>query len=106
MHFNLHYSVTLTAFTAASLDIKGKSARRVSPALCVRGHCEKLPDIIEYARVGCRIGTRCSADWRLVNVDNLVKIFNSEHFIVLSGETFCAVKLHGKTLVYNLVDER
>ena len=73
MHFDLDQTVALACLAAPSLDVEGKTARRVAAGLRFRKTGEPFPDRGEGAGVGGRIRPRRAADGRLVDIDNLVE---------------------------------
>ena len=82
MHFNFDDTVTFTGFTTPALYIKGKSVRLISTHFCILCLCKQITDIAKYTCVCCRVGTRCAADCRLVNTNNLVHIFKAYNIFV------------------------
>ena len=72
MHFDLDNAVTLTGFTSAALDIKRKPPRAKSVLFRFVRLRKQLSDIRKHACISCRIGTGCSSDGRLIDVDDFI----------------------------------
>ena len=52
---------------------------------------KQIPDLVEHACIGSRIGSGSSSDRGLVNVNHLVQLFNPFDSLMLSGNTPCSV---------------
>ena len=62
-------------FTPAAPDIEGESPGAVAPGLGVLRGGKELPDVVEQAGVGGRIGAGGAADGGLIDGDDLVQKF-------------------------------
>src|SRR6202012_2497877 len=67
---------------------------------------EDLPDVVEDAGVGRRVGARRAADRRLVDVDDLVDLRQAVDPVVRAGAQFRLVEAVGDRGVERLVDQR
>ena len=67
---------------------------------------EQLADQIEDAGVGRRVGQRRIADRVLIDVDDLVDVFQTEDVVMGGGRGAGAVQPAGQGLVQNFVDQR
>ena len=105
MHLNAYDSVAAACLASASFNIEAESSFLVSAEFCFRKACEQITNVIEHSRIGRRVGTRCFADRRLVNVDHFVNILKSEDFVELSGFLLKAVCNPRGTFVQDFVDQ-
>lgn len=76
VHFDADDAVALAGFTAAALDVEAEAAGFIASDLGFRRLAVELADGIEDARIRRRIGPRRPADGRLVDVDDLIDVFN------------------------------
>ena len=74
VHGDHFHAVSLAGFTSSALRIEGEAAFVIASEPCLRRMCEYIADIVEYAGICCRIGTRCSADRILVDLYKLVDV--------------------------------
>src|SRR5690348_2493323 len=82
VHFNLNNAVTGTVFTASTLNVKAKAAGTVTAQFSFWSAGKQLTDRREQAGVGCRVGARRAANWRLVNNNCLVELLNALNIIM------------------------
>ena len=106
VHFDFEQAVTRTRLAAAALDIERETARAVAARLGIRRLGEQIADVVEHPRVGRRVGARRASDGRLVNVDDLIEIFDADEFVVRAGSSLRAVQLSGQLLIQDLIDKR
>ena len=66
---------------------------------------KQFPDIVKYSGISTRVGTRGPADRGLIDIDDLVKIFGTAYFLMLSGRGMGAVQCMGKRLIQDLVHQ-
>ena len=85
MHFDLGYAITLAGFASTAFYVKTKSTRLVTARPGFLGTGKNLSNRGEQAGIGGRIRTRCAANWALVDIDNLVEVFEAAEGLVLSG---------------------
>lgn len=85
MHFDFEQAVTRTRLAAAALDIERETARAVAARLGIRRLGEQIADVVEHTRIGRRIGARRASDGRLVDVDDLIEVFDADEFVVRAG---------------------
>src|SRR6202012_1840609 len=67
---------------------------------------EDLPDVVEDAGVGRRVGARRAADRRLVDVDDLVDLRQAVDPVVRAGAQFRLVQAVGDRGGERLIDQR
>ena len=91
MHFNLNNTVTETVLASAARYVEREPACLVAPFLRVGSHGKKVADCVEYARIRCRVASRCSANRRLVNRDDFIEILDSLRAVVFPKRVLCAV---------------
>ena len=75
VHLDLDDAVALAGLAAAALDVEGEAARLVAARLGLGQAGEPVADRREGAGIGRRVGARRAADRRLVDVDDLVEVF-------------------------------
>ncbi len=92
MHLYADDSVAATCLAASALDIEAEPALLVAAKLCLWQAREQVSDAVEHSRVCRWVGTRSSADWRLVDVDDLVDVLKPEDSIVFARLLLQAVR--------------
>ena len=105
VHFNLQGAVAGAVLAAAALDIEGESAGGVAAHFRLAGLCKQLADVVEHAGVGGGVRARGAADGRLVNVNDLVQVFQPVDALVAAGHLLGAVELVRQGSVQNVVDQ-
>ena len=106
MHLDLDDPIAAASLTTSAAHVETEAARPVSPGLglyCLR---EDLAYQVENSRISRGVGPRGTSDRRLVDVDNLVQMFETRDRLVLSGPGMGAVEGPGQDGVDDLVDER
>ena len=74
VHLNLDDAIALAGFAAPALHIEAEAAWLVAARAGFRQFAEPITDRREKPGIGCRVGTRRAANWRLVNVNDLVEV--------------------------------
>lgn len=105
MHLYLDDSVPAARLAAPALHIKAETAFAVAFCLCVDRGCKQIPNLVKYPCVCCRIRPWRPANRRLVNGNNLVKLFRTFYFLELSGYCARPVELLRQIFVQNLIDK-
>ena len=77
MHLDLDDAVALAGLAASALHVEGEASRLIAARLGFREGREPFPDRREGAGVGRRIRARRAPDRRLVDVDDLVEMFET-----------------------------
>ncbi len=77
LHFNAVLSLTLAGLAAATFDIETKATWLVATNFAFRHTGKQFADGVEKVRIGCRIGARRTANWALVDFDDLVQVLQS-----------------------------
>jgi hypothetical protein len=85
VHLDLDDAVALAGLAAAALDVEREAARLVAARLGLRQAGEPVADRREGAGVGRRVRARRAADRRLVDVDDLVEMFEALDAVVRPG---------------------
>ena len=106
MHLDLDNTVAAARLAASALDVEAETALAVTLGLGVRGGGEQVPDQVEHARVGGRVGPGGAPDGGLVDGDDLVQLFHALDALVPAGNGSGPVQLPGQGLVENLVNQR
>ena len=106
VHLDFEQAVTRAGFASTALDIERETARAVAARLGIRRLGEQIADVVEHTRIGRRVGARRASDGRLVNVDDLIEVFDADEFVVRACTGLCAVQLRCQLFVQDFVDER
>ncbi len=77
VHLHFRDAVSAAGLTSAALHVKAEPAFGISPNLRFRHLGKKIPNMVEHSRISGRVGSRCPSDWRLVDIDNLIKVLNT-----------------------------
>ncbi len=105
VHFDLNIAFAGAGLAAAALDVEGEAPGRVATHPRFGDGGEELAHGREGAGVGGRVGARRAADGRLVDVDDLVDVVQSEDAVAVAGAVAGAVQELGSLLVEDVVDE-
>src|SRR5439155_5842851 len=92
VHLDLDEAVALARLAAAPLDVEGEAAGLVAARLGLGQAGEPVADHGEGAGVGRGVGARRAADRRLVDVDDLVEVFEAGDLAVSAGGDARAVE--------------
>ena len=84
MHLDLLEALALTGLASPALDIEAEPARLVAADLRFPRLGEQLTDEVKHACVGGRVAARSSSDRRLVDLDDLVDLADSQHLAELA----------------------
>ena len=106
VHLDLDRAVTRTVLTAAAFDVKAESSWQVSPGFRLQSLGEERADAIEDTGIGRGIGAWRAADRRLVDVHDLVEVFEAGHARVLAGNLSGSIELVCEHPIEDVVDER
>src|SRR5690606_27567534 len=98
MHLDLDNPVTAAGLAAAALHVEAEPSLLVSPHLGLGGGREDLPNIVEDAGVGGRVGPGGAADGGLIDVDHLVQIVDPHDLVMGAGAPICRVRTAGLCL--------
>ena len=90
IHFYHPQSAAFTHIAPASFYIERKTACIVTPDFGFRYCGKQLTDICKKIAVGGRIAAGRSADWRLIDFNHLVNVFQSTHTFIRHGILFGA----------------
>src|SRR5690606_7401941 len=105
VHLDLDDAVALAGLAAPALDVEGEAARLVAARLRFGKAGEPVADRREGAGIGRRVRARRAADGRLVDVDDLVDIFEAVDALVLGRDLARAHDAAGGGLVERLDQE-
>ena len=105
IHFNADNAIAVAGLAAAAFNIKAKAAGLIAAHLRFGRLAEKLADKIKDPRIGCRIGTRCPANWRLVNVDDLIDVLCATQFLEFSRPVRRMVHRFGQSFIENFIHQ-
>src|ERR1700722_3765219 len=93
MHLNPYDAVALTRLAASTLDVERKTPRSIPTHPRFRQLREQFPDRRKKPCVSRRIGSRCTPDRALVNVNHLIQMLHAFHALVRSRPLAAAVEL-------------
>src|SRR5205823_7883714 len=93
VHLNLDHAVALAGLAAPALDVEAEAPRLVAARLGLRQAGEPFADRRERAGVGRGIAARRAADRRLVDIDDLVEMFEPVDAVVRGRGLRGAVEL-------------
>ena len=105
MHLNLDDSISAAGFAPSTLDIKAETSFLIAFGLGICSCRKKITDLIKNASISCRIGTWCSSNRRLVNINYLIQPINSQDIVMLSGNHPGTVQISRQSLIENLIDQ-
>ena len=105
MHLYLDYSVAAACLASAALDVEAEPSGVVAAHLGVGRLRENLSYKIEYSGICCRIAAGRSANGRLVDIDYLVELFQSQYGVMFAGTHVRPIELAQQGLLDNFVDE-
>ena len=106
MHFNLDDTVTAAGFTSAAFYVKTESTLFIASRLGIRRRRKQIPDLIKQTCIRGRVGTRRSADRRLVNIDHFVELLDPLDCLMLTRNRQGMVEIMCQPLIYDLIDKR
>ena len=106
VHLNFQHTVAGAGLAAAATGVEGEAAGAVATGLGVGQGGEEITDVVEEIGVGGGVGTGGAADGTLVDVDDLIQVFQPLDGIVLAGVGLHAVEGHAQLFIEDLVDER
>ena len=86
VHLDFDGAVAGAGLAASALDVERESARLVAPHLRLGGRGEQGADLVEDSGVGGRVGSRGTADRRLVHLNQLVDLVKPVHSGVSAGD--------------------
>ena len=77
MHFHANHAVALAGLAATALDVERVAAGAVAARLGLGQGREEIANVGENAGEGRRVGSRCAADGRLVDIDDFVQVLQA-----------------------------
>src|SRR5688500_366980 len=106
VHLDLDDAVALAGLAAAALHVEGEAARLVAARLGFGQAGEPVADRRESAGVGRRIRARGAADRGLVDVDDLVEVFDALDLVMIARMQARIVQAAGEGVVERLDHQR
>lgn len=106
MHLDLDHAIALARFAAPALDVEREASRAVAARLRLGEPREPVADRRERARIRGRVGARRAPDRRLVDVDDLVELFEPLDALVRAGMDARAVELARRGGIERIDDQR
>src|SRR5271156_3975593 len=95
MHFYFDHAVALTGLAAPAFDVEAEAPRFIAPCTRFRDCCEDLADGRKQAGVGGGVGTRCTADRALIDLDDTVDEIQALDAVEVRGARRGRVELGG-----------
>ena len=105
MHLDLDDSIAAAGFAATAFHIKTEAPLLISLRLGICSCCEQITDLVKNTGISCRIGTGCSSDRRLINIDHLVQLINPENIIMFTRNYPGTVQIPCQSLIKDLIDQ-
>src|SRR5262249_15041359 len=106
VHLDLLLAIALAGLTASARLVEAEPPRLIAAHLRLGQLCEQLPDQVEDASIRRRVGRRRVAQRVLIDVDDLVDLFESLDLVVSGAGSVSAMQAAGEGVVEDLVDER
>ena len=106
MHLDLDHAVALAGLAPAALDVEGKAPRLVAAGLGLGQPREPVADRREGTGIGGGVRPGRAPDGPLVDVDDLVEMFQPPDRFAGRGRLACAVQLHRGRLEQGLDGQR
>ena len=102
LHFNPELAFPTAGFTATTLDVERKTPFIVSAQFRVWQAGEQIADHVEHARIGSGVRSRCASNRRLVDIDDLVEMFDALDTFMLAGISVRAHQLACQCVIENV----
>lgn len=91
---------------AAGFNVEAEAAGIIAALFGFVGVGEELADVVVEADVGGRVGTRVTADGRLINIGDAADVLDSFECVVVAREGAAVVELVVELFKENLVNQR
>src|SRR5699024_10203581 len=88
MHFYFDDAVPPACFTAAALDVEAEPAFIVAADFCFVRLCKNISYIIEHTGISRRVAPWCTADRRLVDIDDFFQFIRNFYTVMISRNLF------------------
>ena len=82
VHLHARGAVALASLAPAAFYVEAEPARFISTDFRLRRICKQRSDVVEHFGIGGRIGPRCPANGRLIDVDHLVQVLAPFDFLI------------------------
>ena len=105
VHLDGAKSGAFAGVAASAGDVEGEASRFVAADFGAGELGEELPDVVEDADVGGRVGAWSAADWGLVDFDDLVDILNAFDAAVGERAFLGMIKVLVQDRMQRFVDE-
>src|SRR5678815_3822806 len=106
MHLDFHETISFARLTTSTFHVEREATRTISANLRFRHFSEKLANRREESRICRRIGARSSTNRTLIDVDDLVDVFESDNAIVRTRYHSRAIEMTSERVVQNVFDQR
>ena len=93
VHFDFNHAVAFAGFAAPALDVKAEPPRLITAQPGFRQAREQVAQRREQAGICRRIRARRPANRTLINVNNLINVFDAENVFMRPGRLFGSVKM-------------
>ena len=92
VHLNLEGAVTRACFASTAFNVERKPSGGISAHFSLIRLGKELTNMVEHAGVCRRIRPRSTPNRRLVNMNNLIQMFQTVYLLVTSWNLFCTVE--------------
>ena len=106
MHFDLDNPVAPAGLAAPAPDVEAEPPRFIAAHLRFRRAAKKLADTVKHPGIRRRIGARRPPDGRLINIDDLVDIFQPVNNLMPPRLALSVIQAGGDALIEDLVNQR
>ena len=106
VHLNTQGAITGTRLAPTTLDVEREASLEVAAHLCLGRLGEELANVVEDARIGCRVAPWRAADGALVDVHDLVDQIEARDALVPTRDDAGAVEFAGQGGVEHVIHQR
>ena len=106
MHLDAQDTIPLAGFAATTLDVERETPRLIAAHFGFRQPGKKVPDISEQPGIGGRVGSWRTADRRLIDIDDLVKLLKAFDSTHRTGPLARTVKPLGQSFLQGIQHQR
>jgi len=105
LHFDAQFALALAGLAASAMHVERETAGFVAAHLAFGQFGKQPADLFEQAGVGGRVGTRRAPDRRLVDVDDLVEMFQAVNAFMFARLGMRAVQSGGQGIVEHVAHQ-
>src|SRR4029079_3547208 len=105
IHLDALHPVTLTRFTASTLDVEREASRFIGTLARLRQHRIELAEWRKQSCIGSGIRSGSSANRRLIDFDHFVDVFKTFQRLVWTRFRQRAIKMTRQSVVKNVFNQ-